>query len=242
MSDTLQVLDGDKVVFEADVQAMPLETWTKAVPVTVPRERLRVRIGKRLEWSGAPDAGALSRPLESPADFDWELGLRPLALRQGAPPPARLRPGPRGPRGVPEEGPALRPRPRRPRPPPLSRDGLPAGRSTSRGGPSRSTPTTRSRTTPTASPRRGSAARPTRGTASSWPRSRWSCAPPPGRSSRGSRSAAATSSAPPPTPSAASTSTSATSRATSSSPSPAASAAARTRPPPPSTPCSPSTR
>ena len=72
VSDTLEVLDGDKVVFQADVQAMPLETWTKAVPVTVPRERLRVRIGKRLEWSGAPDAGALSRPLESPADFDWD--------------------------------------------------------------------------------------------------------------------------------------------------------------------------
>jgi predicted Zn-dependent protease len=30
-----------------------------------------VRIGHRLEWSGAPDAGALARPLESPKDFDW---------------------------------------------------------------------------------------------------------------------------------------------------------------------------
>jgi len=68
----LEVLDGDKVVFETEVQAMPLETWTKTVPVAVPKERLRVRIGHRLEWSGAPDAGALARPLESPADFDWD--------------------------------------------------------------------------------------------------------------------------------------------------------------------------
>ena len=72
VSEKLEVLDGDKVVFETEVQAMPLETWTRAVPVSVPRERLRVRIGHRLEWSGAPDAGALSRPLESPADFDWD--------------------------------------------------------------------------------------------------------------------------------------------------------------------------
>ena len=72
VSEKLEVLDGDKVVFETEVRAMPLETWTKAVPVTVPRERLRVRIGQRLEWSGAPDAGVLARPLESPADFDWD--------------------------------------------------------------------------------------------------------------------------------------------------------------------------
>jgi tetratricopeptide (TPR) repeat protein len=72
VSDTLEVLDGDRVVFQTPVSAMPLEMWTTAVPVSVPKERLRVRIGPRLEWSGAPDAGALSRPLESPADFDWD--------------------------------------------------------------------------------------------------------------------------------------------------------------------------
>ena len=71
VDETLQVLDGETVVFEAPVQAMPLETWTKTAPVSVPKERLRVRVGRRLEWSGAPDAGALARPLESPKDFDW---------------------------------------------------------------------------------------------------------------------------------------------------------------------------
>ena len=72
VGEKLEVLDGDRVVFETEVSAMPLETWTKTVPVAVPRERLRVRIGHRLEWSGAPSAGALARPLESPADFDWD--------------------------------------------------------------------------------------------------------------------------------------------------------------------------
>ena len=73
VSDTLEVLDGDRVVFTTPVEAKPLETWTVAVPVAAPLERLRVRIGgKRLEWTGDPKAGELSRPLESPADFDWD--------------------------------------------------------------------------------------------------------------------------------------------------------------------------
>jgi hypothetical protein len=72
VSDTLEVLDGDRVVFTTPVVAKPLETWTAAVPLAVPLERLRVRIGSRLEWTGDPKAGELSRPLESPADFDWD--------------------------------------------------------------------------------------------------------------------------------------------------------------------------
>jgi tetratricopeptide (TPR) repeat protein len=72
VSDTLEVLDGDQAVFTAPVSARPLETWIATVPVPVPLSRLTVRIGgSRLEWSGDPKAGELSRPLESPADFDW---------------------------------------------------------------------------------------------------------------------------------------------------------------------------
>jgi tetratricopeptide (TPR) repeat protein len=73
VDDTLEMLDGDRGVYSTHVSAKPLETWTTAVPVAVPVERLRVRIGgSRLEWSGDPKAGALSRPMESPADFDWD--------------------------------------------------------------------------------------------------------------------------------------------------------------------------
>ncbi|MBN1418747.1 MAG: DUF5107 domain-containing protein [Planctomycetes bacterium] len=73
VDDTLEVLDGERVVFSKDVEAEPLETWATDVPVEVPAERLRIRIGgNRLEWRGAPKAGELSRPLESPADFDWD--------------------------------------------------------------------------------------------------------------------------------------------------------------------------
>jgi tetratricopeptide (TPR) repeat protein len=72
VDDTLEVLDGDRVVFSRPVSARPLETWTVFAPVSAPPERLRVRIGSRLEWTGDPKAGALSRPLESPGDFEWD--------------------------------------------------------------------------------------------------------------------------------------------------------------------------
>jgi predicted Zn-dependent protease len=73
VDDTLEVLDGERVVHSGRVTAKPLETWTATVPVVAPIERLRVRIGgSRLEWSGDPQAGLLSRPLESPSEFDWD--------------------------------------------------------------------------------------------------------------------------------------------------------------------------
>lgn len=72
VNDKIEVLDGERVVFSTVISAKPLETWTKAVPATIPAERLSVRIGgSRLEWKADPKAGELSRPLESPADFDW---------------------------------------------------------------------------------------------------------------------------------------------------------------------------
>ncbi|MBE0656056.1 MAG: DUF5107 domain-containing protein [Bryobacteraceae bacterium] len=72
VEETLEVLDGERIVFTTAVSAKPLEPWTATVSVAIPAERLRVRIGgNRLEWNGDPSAGELSRPLQSPADFDW---------------------------------------------------------------------------------------------------------------------------------------------------------------------------
>jgi tetratricopeptide (TPR) repeat protein len=69
VKDTLEVLDGDRVVFSAPLALKPLETWSKSVDVRVPAERLRVRIGDWLDYR--PTGDELSRPLESPKDFDW---------------------------------------------------------------------------------------------------------------------------------------------------------------------------
>jgi tetratricopeptide (TPR) repeat protein len=70
VTDTLEVLDGDRVVFSAPLALKPLETWSQSVDVRVPAERLRVRIGNWLDYR--PTGDELSRPLESPKGFDWE--------------------------------------------------------------------------------------------------------------------------------------------------------------------------
>jgi hypothetical protein len=72
VDDTLELLDGDRVVFKAPLVARTLETWSATAPVSVARERLRVRLASgRLEYSGDPKSGELARPLASPRDFDW---------------------------------------------------------------------------------------------------------------------------------------------------------------------------
>ena len=71
VNEPLEVFDGEKVVFSATLSLAPMQTWSQAIDVRVPAERLRVRIGTWMDYR--PVAGdELSRPLESPKDFDWE--------------------------------------------------------------------------------------------------------------------------------------------------------------------------
>jgi tetratricopeptide (TPR) repeat protein len=72
VADTLEVFDGERRVYAHDVNSIPLRPWRVATGVRVPRERLRVRLAAHgLEYDGAAGAGALSRPLTTPAAFDW---------------------------------------------------------------------------------------------------------------------------------------------------------------------------
>ncbi len=70
IDDTLDVLDGDRVVFSTRLQLAPAATWARALDLRVPAGRLRVRIGTWLDYR-AVAGDELSRPLESPAGFDW---------------------------------------------------------------------------------------------------------------------------------------------------------------------------
>jgi Tfp pilus assembly protein PilF len=70
VNDALEVFDGDRVVFSTKLSLAPMQTWSQSVDVRVPAERLRVRIGDWMDYR--PVAGdELSRPVESPKDFDW---------------------------------------------------------------------------------------------------------------------------------------------------------------------------
>jgi len=64
------VFDGDRVVFSSRLQLAPMETWRQVIDAPVTAGRLRVRAGNWLDYRPAAN-DELSRPLESPKDFDW---------------------------------------------------------------------------------------------------------------------------------------------------------------------------
>jgi len=70
IDDTLEVFDGDRVVFSTRLRLAPMETWRQIIDAAVPAGRLRVRAGGWLDYRPAA-SDELSRPLESPKDFDW---------------------------------------------------------------------------------------------------------------------------------------------------------------------------
>jgi tetratricopeptide (TPR) repeat protein len=74
---TLQVLDGTRVVVERAVSLVPMQVEQVASPEAVPDERLRVVLRGAdgsidLEHRGNAKGEDLARPIETPADFDWD--------------------------------------------------------------------------------------------------------------------------------------------------------------------------
>ncbi len=72
LTDTLQVKDGDKIVYNKTVVLTPLNTFADSVKMNVNAANLVVTLGgNKLVYDSKPDAGNISRPLDSPKDFDW---------------------------------------------------------------------------------------------------------------------------------------------------------------------------
>lgn len=72
VNDKLEVLDGEKVIYSKLLSLKPLETFSDSVKAEVNLKRLNVRLGgNKLEYSADPEADVLSRPIETPKDFDW---------------------------------------------------------------------------------------------------------------------------------------------------------------------------
>ena len=70
IDETLEVLDGDRVVFSAKLRLAPMEMWRQVIDTPVPADRMRIRVGTWLDYRPLAN-DELSRPLESPKDFDW---------------------------------------------------------------------------------------------------------------------------------------------------------------------------
>ena len=76
LADTLSVYAGSRRLYRRFVVRRPLEVFVDTVPVKGEvQDSLRVTVGSdRLEYRLAPKTGDLARPLDAPADFDWESG------------------------------------------------------------------------------------------------------------------------------------------------------------------------
>jgi hypothetical protein len=71
IASTVEVLDGDRSVFSAALDLQPMQVWSRTISANVPTSRLSVRIGRLIEYRADP-GDELSRPLQAPANFDWE--------------------------------------------------------------------------------------------------------------------------------------------------------------------------
>ncbi|MGC8642184.1 MAG: DUF5107 domain-containing protein, partial [Isosphaeraceae bacterium] len=71
LHDKLQVLDGDRLLHERQLDLRPMKEVEEVVKLAAVPRQLRVCIGgDKLEYV-AGDSDVLSRPREAPADFDW---------------------------------------------------------------------------------------------------------------------------------------------------------------------------
>jgi len=72
LRDKLEVFDGNDLLYSRQVRLHPMQPLELAVRLSAPLRDLRIRVGgDKLEYTPGQD-DALSRPVESPADFDWD--------------------------------------------------------------------------------------------------------------------------------------------------------------------------
>ena len=72
LDETLEVKQGDKVVYSKKVELRPLKTFIDSVKMTASPGNLVITLGgDKLIYKSDPDAYNLSRPLDMPKDFNW---------------------------------------------------------------------------------------------------------------------------------------------------------------------------
>ncbi len=72
VKDTLQVKDGKNLIYNKLIQLAPLQVFADSIQVQANAASLVATLGgNKLVYESAPDANVLSRPVDAPADFDW---------------------------------------------------------------------------------------------------------------------------------------------------------------------------
>jgi len=73
LTDTLEVKEGNKVIYTKNINLTPLKTFADSLKINVNADNLLVTLGgNKLVYDSKPDAGNISRPLDSPKDFNWD--------------------------------------------------------------------------------------------------------------------------------------------------------------------------
>lgn len=72
INDTLEVKEGDKIIYSKKIQLYPLKTFVDSVKIIIDPNYLVITLGvNKLIYTSKPDAYNLSRPLNTSKDFDW---------------------------------------------------------------------------------------------------------------------------------------------------------------------------
>lgn len=72
LRDELVIKDGDKIIYSKAVDLKTLKLFSDSFKLNTTGDHLVVTLGKnKLEYDASPGANVLSRPVDSPADFDW---------------------------------------------------------------------------------------------------------------------------------------------------------------------------
>ncbi|MEP6951623.1 MAG: DUF5107 domain-containing protein [Ginsengibacter sp.] len=70
--DEITIKDGDKIVYNKTVDLKTLKIFSDSFRLNTPGDHLVLTLGKnKLVYDASPDANVLNRPVDSPADFDW---------------------------------------------------------------------------------------------------------------------------------------------------------------------------
>jgi predicted Zn-dependent protease len=72
INDKLVIEDGNKVIYSKSLQLQPLKTFADSVKISSAGEPFKVTLGEnKLVYDADPKAYVLNRPVDAPADYDW---------------------------------------------------------------------------------------------------------------------------------------------------------------------------
>ncbi len=75
IDDDLVIKEGDKIVYSKTLRLNTLQLFRDSIKINTNSDKLTAILGKnKLQYDAAPSANVLSRPVESPADFNWNSG------------------------------------------------------------------------------------------------------------------------------------------------------------------------